>query len=358
MRTHKHLKRPTRTAKTGLPPGRMVYIGDKQNGPVKISVFDYDANALEEKQLNGIAECEAFKHKNKYTWINVDGLHDVALIECLGRLYGIHPLVMEDIVNTQQRPKVEEFDDYVYIVLKMMEYDYNTEEVVTEQMSFILGKNYVISFQEIPGDTFDAVRNRLRNPLSKFRQYGADYLLYALMDRIVDDYFIVMEKLGEELEAFEELAYNDPGANVAQALNKLRRNTIYVRKAVWPLREMINHMSTGDYKQFSDRTAVYMRDLYDHTVQVLDTVETYRDIQGGIMDVYQSNLNLRMNEVMKVLTIISTIFIPLNFIAGVYGMNFDYIPELSNPYGYFIIMGFMIGVAILMLIWFKLKKWF
>lgn len=358
MRTHKHLKRPTRTKKTGLPPGRMVYIGDKQNGPVKISVFDYDANAIEEKELSGAAECEAFKAKHKNTWINVDGLHDVALIECLGKIYNIHPLVMEDIVNTQQRPKVEGYGDYLYIVLKMLEYDYNDGEVITEQMSFILGEDYVISFQEIPGDTFDSVRTRLRNPQSKFRQYGPDYLLYALMDRIVDDYFIVMEKLGEELDEFEDMTYQNPNMEIAERLNMLRRNSIFVRKSVWPLREMVNHMANDDYKQISTRTRTYLRDLYDHTVQVLDTVETYRDIQSGIKDVYQSNLNLRMNEVMKVLTIISTIFIPLNFIAGVYGMNFAYIPELSNPYGYFIIMGFMIGVAILMLIWFKLKKWF
>jgi magnesium transporter len=358
MRTHKHLRRPSRTAKAGLPPGRMVYIGDKPDTPVRISVFDYDATAIAEHQLQRVEECEAYRNKHKNTWINVDGIHDIGVIECIGKMYNIHPLVLEDIVNTQQRPKIEDYGDYLYIVVKMLEYDYEAEDVVTEQMSFILGKDYVISFQEIAGDTFDAVRNRLRNPESRFRQLGTDYLLYALMDRIVDDYFIIMEKLGEELEEFEDAAYNNPGTNIAQRLNYLRRNTITVRRSVWPLREMVNHMSNGDYKQINKRTSIYMRDLYDHTVQVLDTVETYRDIQGGIMDVYQSNLNLRMNEVMKVLTIISTIFIPLNFIAGVYGMNFRYMPELENPYGYFIIMGFMMGVAILMLIWFKVKRWF
>ncbi|HZG01377.1 MAG TPA: magnesium/cobalt transporter CorA [Chitinophagales bacterium] len=357
MRTHKHLKRPTRTSKTGLPPGRMVYIGDQHDGPVKVSVFDYDSNDLVERELKQ-AECESFRAINKYTWLNVDGLHDLETIECIGKRYNVHPLVMEDIVNTQQRPKVEDYGDYLYIVLKMLEYDYENSEVVMEQMSFILGSDYVISFQEIPGDTFDAVRTRLRSSSSRFRQFGPDYLLYALMDRIVDDYFIVMEKLGEELEEFEELIYTNPNLEIAERLNKLRRNSIYVRKSVWPLREMVNHMSNGDYKQITKRTRTYMRDLYDHTVQVLDTVETYRDIQGGIKDVYQSNLNLRMNEVMKVLTIISTIFIPLNFIAGVYGMNFEFMPELQNPFGYFIILGFMMGVAILMLTWFKLKKWF
>jgi magnesium transporter len=352
------MRRPKRTDKTGLPPGRLVYIGDKGENPVRISLFDYDANGLVESDLKRVEDCEVYKHTHTTTWINVDGLHDTNAIECLGKIFEIHPLVLEDIVNTQQRPKIESFDTYVYIVVKMLEYDYNDEEVVTEQMSFILGSNYVISFQEIPGDTFDAVRGRLRNPESRIRQYGPDYLLYALMDRIIDDYFIVMEKLGEELEEFEEIAYNNPAQQIVQRLNKLRRNTIYVRKSVWPLREMINHMTTGDYKQIGERTRVYMRDLYDHAVQVLDTVETYRDIQGGIMDVYQSNLNLRMNEVMKVLTIISTIFIPLNFIAGVYGMNFRFMPELQNPYGYFIIVGFMMAVAIVMLIWFKVKKWF
>ena len=358
MRTHKHLRRPSRSHKAGLPPGRMVYIGDKPETPVRITVFDYDAGGITEHQIVNAQECEALLNKHRNTWINVDGLHELEIIECIGKMYKIHPLVLEDIVNTQQRPKIEDYGDYVYIVLKMLEYDYEAEDVATEQMSFILGKDYVISFQEIPGDTFDAVRTRLRNPDSRFRQLGTDYLLYALMDRIVDDYFIVMEKLGEELEEFEEAAYNNPSADIALRLNKLRRNTITVRRSVWPLREMVNHMSNGDYKQINKRTAIYMRDLYDHTVQVLDTVETYRDILGGIMDVYQSNLNLRMNEVMKVLTIISTIFIPLNFIAGVYGMNFEYIPELANPYGYFIIMGFMMAVAVAMLVWFKVKRWF
>jgi len=336
----------------------MVYIGDKPDVPVRVTVFDYDANGLTENELKDVNDCGAYRHTHTSTWINIDGLHDTAVIDCIGKQYDIHPLVLEDIVNTQQRPKVEVYDHYVYVVIKMLEYDYNQDRVITEQMSFILGKNYVISFQELIGDTFDTVRNRLRNPESRIRKYGSDYLLYALMDRIVDDYFIVMEKLGEQLEEFEEDAYNNPGKSIVGQLNKLRRDTIYVRKSVWPLREMVNHMSNGDIKQIDPKTTVYMRDLYDHTVQVLDTVETYRDIQGGIMDVYLSNLSFRMNEVMKVLTIISTIFIPLNFIAGIYGMNFRFMPELENPYGYYIIMGFMAAVGIAMLIWFKSKKWF
>lgn len=336
----------------------MVYIGDKPDTPVRITVFDYDADGIKESELQNVEECSAYRHTRTNTWINVDGLNDIGIIECIGKQFNIHPLVLEDIVNTQQRPKLEVFDDYIYIVLKMLEYDYATGKVKTEQMSFILGKHYVISFQEMIGDTFDTVRSRLRNPDSRIRKFGVDYLLYSLMDRIVDDYFIVMERLGEQLEEFEEVAYNKPGPGIAEQLNRLRRDTIYVRKSVWPLREMVNHLSNGDIRQINRKTIIYLRDLYDHTVQVLDAVETYRDILSGIMDVYLSNLSVKMNEVMKVLTIISTIFIPLNFIAGVYGMNFSYMPELANPFGYFIIMGFMTVVAIAMLIWFKLKKWF
>jgi len=344
--------------KSGLPPGRMVYIGDKSDLPVTLTVIDYDTDGLEEKIIENIDECAVYKHSHTSTWLNIDGLHKIEIIEKIGKLYDIHPLVLEDIVNTQQRPKIEVYDKYIYIVLKMIDYDYASENVKIEQISLILGKNYVISFQENIGDVFDSVRNRLRNPESRIRKFGSDYLVYALMDRIVDNYFIIMEKLGEQLEDFEEESYNNPGKHVAEKLNKLRRETIFLRKAVWPLREMVNHLASGDITQISSNTNVYMRDLYDHTVQVLDTIETYRDLLSGIMDVYLSNLSFKMNEVMKVLTIISTIFIPLTFIAGVYGMNFRYMPELEGEYSYYIIMIFMALIALIMIIWFRFKKWF
>ncbi len=351
-------RKPKQSTKSGLPPGRVVYIGNKANVPVHITVFDYDESGLNEHTINDINECASFKHTQTSTWINIDGIHKTQIIEDIGRLYNIHPLVLEDIVNTQQRPKMEIYDDYVYIVFKMLDYDYATNEVRIEQISLILGDHYVLSFQENVGDVFESIRNRIRNPQSRIRKLGSDYLVYALLDRVVDNYFIVMEKLGEQLEDFEDEAFNNPGRHVAERLNKLRRETIFIRKAVWPLREMVNHMTNEDVKPIQHATTIFFRDLYDHTVQVLDTIETYRDVLSGIMDVYLSNLSFKMNEVMKVLTIISTIFIPLTFIAGVYGMNFRIMPELEYEYGYYIVMAFMGVVGIAMFIYFKVKKWF
>ncbi len=351
-------RKPKQSTKSGLPPGRVVYIGNKADVPVHITVFDYDTHGLKEFAVNDIQELAAYKNSQTSTWINIDGIHKTKLIEDIGKLYDIHPLVLEDVVNTHQRPKLEVYDDYVFIVFKMLDYDYASNEVKIEQISLVLGKNYVISFQENVGDIFEAIRNRIRNPQSRIRQLGSDYLVYALLDRVVDNYFIVMEKLGEQLEDFEDEAFNNPGRHIAERLNKLRRETIFMRKAVWPLREMVNHLAGGDIEPIKQNTTIFMRDLYDHTVQVLDTIETYRDVLSGIMDVYLSNLSFKMNEVMKVLTIISTIFIPLTFIAGVYGMNFRIMPELDYQYGYYIIMAFMGCVAIGMFIYFRIKKWF
>jgi magnesium transporter len=351
-------RKPKQSAKSGLPPGRVVYIGNKANVPVHITVFDYDESGLQEHRITDVKDCAVFKSTKTCSWINVDGIHKTQIIEELGQLYNIHPLVLEDVVNTQQRPKMEVYDDYVFIVFKMLDYDYATNEVKIEQISLILGPNYVLSFQENVGDVFETIRNRIRNTQSRIRKLGPDYLVYALLDRVVDNYFIVMEKLGEQLEDFEDEAFNNPGSHIAERLNKLRRETIYIRKAVWPLREMVNHMTNDDIKPFQHANTIYFRDLYDHTVQVLDTIETYRDVLSGIMDVYLSNLSFKMNEVMKVLTIISTIFIPLTFIAGVYGMNFRVMPELEYEYGYYIIMAFMAVVAIAMIIYFRIKKWF
>jgi magnesium transporter len=351
-------RKPKQSAKSGLPPGRVVYIGNKADVPVHITVFDYDNQGLQERTVQDIQELVGYKNSQTSTWINIDGIHKAKLIEDVGKLFDIHPLVLEDIVNTQQRPKLEVYDDYVFIVFKMLDYDYASNEVKIEQISLVLGKNYVISFQENVGDVFESIRSRIRNPQSRIRQLGSDYLVYALLDRVVDNYFIVMEKLGEQLEDFEDEAFNNPGRQIAERLNKLRRETIFMRKAVWPLREMVNHMAAGDIETIKHNTTIFMRDLYDHTVQVLDTIETYRDVLSGIMDVYLSNLSFKMNEVMKVLTIISTIFIPLTFIAGVYGMNFRVMPELEYEYGYYIIMAFMGIVGIAMFIYFKIKKWF
>ncbi|MBU6204768.1 MAG: magnesium/cobalt transporter CorA [Bacteroidetes bacterium] len=350
-------RKPKQSTKSGLPPGRVVYIGNKEDAPVRITVIDYDSNDLKEISVNNVQDIAQYQFTQTCSWINIDGIHKTDIIEDVGKLYQIHPLILEDIVNTQQRPKLEVHDDYVFIVFKMLDYDYATNEVIIEQVSMILGHNYVISFQENIGDVFEQLRSRIRNPESRFRQNGSDYLVFALLDCVVDNYFTVIEKLDEQLEEFENDAFNNPGKHIAERLNKIRRDTIYIRKAVWPLREMVNHMLSGDIKPIKAETHIYLRDLYDHTIQVLDTIEMYRDVLSGIMDVYLSNLSYKMNEVMKTLTIISSLFIPLTFIVGVYGMNFEHMPELKLANGYFMIWAVMILVALIMFVYMKAKKW-
>jgi len=284
-------------------------------------------------------------------------LHELDLIESLGRHFKIHPLVLEDIVNTGQRPKMEGFEDYLFLVLKMLNYDEKTNEIRTEQVSLVIGKYFVISFQEREGDVFNQVRERIRKSKGKIRKRGSDYLAYALMDAVVDNYFIVLEKMGEKTEDLEQELLTKPSSETLQAIHSLKRKLILLRKSVWPLREAVSGLTRGDSKLIKDSTIVYLRDVYDHTIQVIDTIETLRDTVSGMLDTYLSSISNRMNEVMKVLTIIATIFIPLTFIAGIYGMNFEYMPELEWPWGYFAVWGVMILVAITMCIYFKRRGW-
>jgi len=265
---------------------------------------------------------------------------------------------MEDILNTEQRPKTENYSDYLYIVMKMLYADVSANVVLTEQISLVLGQNYVISFQEgIEGDVFGQVRERLRNEKGKARKLGADYLVYSLIDAVVDNYFSVLETLGEQIEALEEKLVANPTSNTLQEIHYLKREMIFLRKAVWPLREVISSLQRGDSILVQDITRLYLRDVYDHTIQVIDTVETYRDMVSGMLDIYLSSVSNRLNAVMKVLTIIATIFMPLTFLAGVYGMNFKYMPELEWRYGYGMIWALMIFIGLYMLVYFRKKKW-
>ncbi|HDR46993.1 MAG TPA: magnesium/cobalt transporter CorA, partial [Geoalkalibacter subterraneus] len=302
------------------------------------------------------ASCLPLRDTDSISWINVEGLHQVEVIETLGQGFGLHPLVLEDILNTDQRPKVEIYDDYIFIVVKMLLYDTEHEGVRTEQVSLVLGKNFVISFQECHGDVFDGVRERLRHG-RRIRFLGSDYLAYALIDAIVDSHFFILEKIGEEIEQLEDELLADPSPESLNQIHRLRREMILLRKSVWPLRELVSELSREDTPMVSRETGVFLRDVYDHCIQVIDTVETFRDLLGGMLDLYMSNVSNRMNEVMKVLTLIATIFIPLTFIAGVYGMNFEYMPELSWKWAYPAVWGIMIGVGIGLVFLFKKKNW-
>ena len=320
--------------------------------------MDYSETELQEKEMTSIEECFIFRDRPTTTWINIDGIHQVDLIEKLGDCFRFHPLMLEDILNSDQRPKVEDFGDYLYIVLKMLHFDDASRSVVTEQVSIILGRNYVISFQEgKQGDVFDPIRERLRNNKGLLRKMGTDYLVYSLMDAVVDNYFVVLEKLGDKIELLEDDLTLRPSPAALNSLHKLKREMILLRKSVWPLRDVITLMERHTSLLITDSTTVYFRDVYDHTIQVIDAVETFRDMLSGMLDIYLSSASNRLNEVMKVLTIIATVFMPLTFIVGLYGMNFKHMPELEWQLGYPMVVVVMIIIVVFMLIYFRRKRW-
>jgi len=346
-----------RSEKAGLPPGTLVHIGEKKTEIPRITIIDYDETHFQEREAKSIEECFLFKEKPTLTWINVDGLHQVEVMERLGECYGLHPLVMEDILNTDQRTKMEDYGDYMYIVLKALEFGSKSNEVEAEQISLILGSNFVFSFQEREGDTFNPIRERIRNGKGHIRKMGTDYLAYALLDSIVDNYFIILEKIGEKIEFLEEKLVSTPSPETLQMIQHLKREMIFLRKAIWPLREVISSLERRESSLIKESTRVYLRDVYDHAIQVMDTIETYRDMVSSMLDIYLSSVSNRLNSVMKVLTIIATIFMPLSFLAGVYGMNFKFMPELEWRWSYPLIWLIMVGIGIFMLTYFKKRRW-
>ena len=346
-----------RSKKSGLPPGTLVYLGEKKMEQVRISYIDYDEQNYQEKQVSKIEECFPFKATPTVTWINIDGLHDVEILEKLGKQFELHPLMLEDILNTDQRPKHEDFDKHIFIVLRMLSFDEETQTIESEQISIVLGENYVISFQERIGDVFDPIRERIRNAKGRIRKMGTDYLMYSLLDAIVDNYFVILEKLGDKIESMEDELVGDPTQKTLKQIHYLKREMIYLRRSVWPLRELISGMERSESSLIKESTGAYLRDLYDHTIQVIDTVENFRDMVSGMLDTYLSSLSNRMNSIMKVLTIIATIFIPLTFVAGIYGMNFENMPELKWRWGYAGVWLVMLIVAGVMIAYFKRKKW-
>jgi len=287
----------------------------------------------------------------------LDGIHQLDNIEKIGEHFKIHPLVLEDIMNTGQRPKMEDFNDYLFIVLKMLSYDEEENETKTEQVSLILSSKFVISFQESEGDVFDPVRERIRSDRGRIRKMGVDYLAYSLIDAIVDNYFMVLEKIGEKIEDIEDELVKNPTPEVLHTIHRLKRELIFLRKSVWPLREVISRLERWESPLIDKSIDIYLRDVYDHTIQVIDALETFRDMLSGMLDIYLSSISNRMNEVMKVLTIIATIFIPLTLISSIYGMNFKYMPELDWFWGYPLVYTVMLAVSAVMLIYFRRKKW-
>lgn len=344
--------------KAGLPPGSLVHVGDASDEIARITMLDYSADHHAETEITDFSEAELAKGPDTVTWVNVSGIHDTATIKEFGDRFQIHPLALEDIVNTAQRPKVEEFDDYLFIVLKMFYPSGDGASVLSEQVSLILGSSFVISFQEVEGDIFDPIRERIRKGKGQMRRRGADYLAYALIDGIVDGYFAVLEALGEQVEQTEVELLENPSTATMQTMHAMRREIILLRKSVWPLREIISTLQREELSLIQEGTVRYLRDVYDHTIQVIDTVESFRDIVSGMLDTYLTSMSNKMNEIMKVLTIIATIFIPLTFVAGIYGMNFEHMPELRWSWAYPI--GFWIAILMVgsfMAFYFRRKTW-
>jgi len=347
-----------RGSKVGLAPGTLVHIGEKKVEKIRIKIVAYNAEKIVEKEIDNIEECLEFKDKPGINlWINVDGLDQIDIIEKIGNYFEIHPLTLEDILNTGQRPKMEDYESYVYTILKMMLLDKKNDDITIDQISIIFGYNYIISFQEREADVFNPLRERLKNPASRLRKGGVDYLAYGLIDAVIDNYFLILEHFGEEIEELEDELVVQPSPETLKTIQKYRRNMIILRKSVWPLRELINGMQKIESEIIKDNTRIYLRDIYDHTIQVIDSVEDFRDILSSMIDVYLSSLSNKMNDIMKVLTVIATIFIPLTFIAGVYGMNFKYMPELDSRWGYPAVLLFMTILGTSMFAYFKKKKW-
>jgi magnesium transporter len=339
----------------GAPPGTLFYSGEERTDKIKITLIEYNDTEYFEEEYFDLDDCLSHVKPNMVKWINVEGLHDTDLIEKLGKFYNIHPLTLEDIVHVDQRAKFEDFEHYVVSIMRMINY---TTEVESEQLAIVLCENTVISFQEPHGgDAFDIIRNRLRTCKGRVRKLGADYLAYALMDAVVDCYFTAIEKIGDRIEVIEEEIISDSDKKSILELYRLKREMIYLRKQVWPMRDLINNMIRSETTLINASSDIYLRDLSDHVTRIIDTVETYRDLLSGIMDIYLSTNANKMNEVMKVLTIMSSIFIPVTFMVGVYGMNFDNMPELKTEHGYYVLWGVMLTTIVGLLVYFKRRKW-
>ncbi len=346
--------------KLGVSPGTLVAPEKAKAEATKITVIDYDPDRFEEKVIENVEDCFKYADTSSVTWINVDGLGDIEVVKKLGEKFNLHPLAQEDVLEVHQRPKIEDYGHYHFIVLSMLTYSKNLER---QQVSMFLGQNFLITFQESIGDVFDPVRDRIRKGKTRIRSSGPDYLAYALIDALVDSFFPIMEIFGEEIEKLEDEIIKDPETETVKRIHEVKEELLTFRRAVWPERDMISSLLREEYPLIKKETRVFLRDCYDHVIQVMDMVETYRELTTGLMDVYLSSISNKTNEVMKVLTIIATIFIPLGVIAGIYGMNFNTstspfnMPELNWYWGYPTAIGLMVIIAGGLLIFFKRKGW-
>lgn len=354
---HKTKKIQPQRAKN-LSPGTVAYTGKKTAIQTRLDIIDYSKDHYDRFETTSVEDAFRYEDASHITWINVNGLSNTDAIITLGNHFDLHPLIQEDIVTTHQRPKIDEYDDYLFLVFKMLHYD-QEEKLTTEHVSMIMGKDYVVTFQEAEGDVFNDLRERLEHGRGRIRGAGSDYLMFSILDAVVDNYFSVLEFLGNKVEILEDVLFdNKENQNLSQEIQELKKEILKIRRSVLPLREVINRLEKIENTLIEERTNKYIRDLYDHIIQVNENVEIYRDMIWGLMDMYMTTISNKMNEVMKVLTIMASIFIPLTFLAGIYGMNFDNMPELHVENGYFYLLGFMVLVIVVMVWYFKRKNWF
>ncbi|WP_221563937.1 magnesium/cobalt transporter CorA [Alkalihalobacillus sp. TS-13] len=342
--------------KKGLPPGSLVYVGDEEASFTKVSLIDYKGEALEEKSVDTIQEALSYAETDSVTWINIEGLHNKDVFKGVRDDFGVHPLLIEDILNTEHRPKINVLDNYVLMILKMVWYDREEIDINEEQISIIVKDQTIITFQEKEGDVLDPVRQSIRQNLGNIRNTSAGYLVYSILDAIVDQYLVESERISSDIEEIEEEMVLHPDQTVLQKIYNYKNVGMYLRKQVWPVKEIITGLEKS--KIIDLNTGFYLKDVSDHVIHVMDMVEMTRSMATNLLDVYFSSVSNKMNEVMKVLTIVSTIFIPLTFIAGIYGMNFEYMPELNDRWAYPIVWGVMIAMTLGMIIFFKTKRWF
>ena len=346
-----------RSAKAGMPPGSLVLVGERKTSDIRIRLIEYGPEQLEEIEFPSIEASRDHALTAPVMWLNVHGLHDAAVMQEIGRRFNLHPLVLEDILNTDQRPKVDDYGDYLYLVTRFFDYDAETLSVRSEQVSLVLGKNFVLTFQERPTGNFEPIRDRLRKAQGQVRKMGADYLAYALLDVTVDRYFSVLEQIGERTEQLEDDLLQSPGPGTLQTLHQLKRESMVLRRAVWPLREMLNQLTRSEGGLFQPATLPYLRDIYDHTVHVIESLEAIRDLISGMLDIYLSSVSNRLNQEVRALTVVAIIFMPSTLITGIFGMNFRSMPLLENNLGFYVAIGLMGTIASSLGLVFWRRRW-
>lgn len=349
--------RSRRSSKAGLPPGTLVHLGRHVAEKANFTVINYNESTLRIKETSSLEECLSLIDPSMITWINIDAISDARTVEAIGWHFELHPLLLEDIMNTDQRPKIDDYEDHIFLVLKVLLINVDTRSLEADQISFVLGKNYLLTFLERPSPLFRPVIERLQINKSRIRKNGPDYLVYNLIDIIVDNYFVIIEAGSDLLEELEVKVVAGMRTETLAAIQKMKKEFIFLRKSIWPLREVLLSLERNGSDLISPSSLLYFRDIYDHSIHAIDSIETLREMLSGMLDIYLSSVSNRLNEVMKVLTIISTIFMPLTFIAGVYGMNFKNLPETEWHYGYYLCLGLMACVVMVMLIFFRKKKW-